>query len=89
MTSTFAFPTLVLVLSLTSIAYSQDRSDPREAMPERPTVATHAWTVAPRYVELETGAEWDRNRDRTSALSTPTIVKIGVARRAQLGRHRS
>ena len=79
------FPTLVLVLSLTSIAHAQDRSDPREAMPERPTVATHAWTVAPRYVELETGAEWDHNRDASFAMSTPTIVKIGVARRAQLG----
>ena len=73
------------VLSLSAVTRAQGHSDPREAMPERPTVATHAWTIAPRYVELETGAEWDRNRDSSFAWSTPTIVKIGVARRAQLG----
>jgi hypothetical protein len=79
------FVALTLVLFFSGVAYAQERSDPHIAMPERPTVATHAWTVAPRYVELETGAEWDRNRDASFALSTPTIVKIGVGRRAQLG----
>ena len=29
---------------------------PRTANPERPTVATHAYTVAPGYAELEQGA---------------------------------
>lgn len=76
---------LIAVLSPAGTARAQKASDPREALPERPTVATHAWTVAPRYVELETGVEWDRNPDSSFAVSTPTVVKIGVGRRAQLG----
>ena len=31
--------------------------DPRQVQPERPTVATHAGTVAPGYLEIETGVE--------------------------------
>jgi hypothetical protein len=76
---------LIVLLAFSNGASAQDQSDPRAAMPERPTVATHAWTVAPRYVELETGVEWDRNADATYTFSTPTIVKIGVGPRAQLG----
>jgi len=34
--------------------------DPHEAQPERPTVATHAGTVAPGWVEFEAGSEFDR-----------------------------
>jgi hypothetical protein len=64
---------------------AQDAPDPRAAMPERPTVATHAWTVAPGYLELESGFEWDRNPDGSHALSTPTVVKVGLAPRVQLG----
>jgi hypothetical protein len=48
-------------------------------------VATHAWTVAPHYAELETGVEWDRNPDASYGFSTPSVLKIGVGRRAQLG----
>jgi len=70
---------------MSTVARGQDRSDPHDAMPERPTVATHAWTVAPNYAELETGVEWDRNRDGSFGLSTPTILKLGVGSRVQLG----
>jgi len=52
--------------------------------PERPTVATHAGTVAPGYLELETGAEVDRDPDGSRAFSVPTELKIGLAPRAQL-----
>ena len=31
--------------------------DPRQVQPERPTVATHAGTVAPGYLEIETGPD--------------------------------
>ena len=58
--------------------------DPHEVQPERPTVATHAGTVAPGWVELESGGEWDRYTDGTRVLSFPTTLKIGVAPRAQL-----
>jgi hypothetical protein len=80
-----AASTIVLSLCLATAANAQSAQDPRAAQPERPTVATHAWTVAPRYAELETGIEWDRNLDASFAFSTPTVLKIGVARRAQLG----
>ena len=72
---------------LCALGVSQVRaqSNPRAAMPERPTVATHAFTVAPGYLELETGAERDANRDGTVAWSTPTVLKIGLASRAQAG----
>src|SRR5580765_8235400 len=72
-------------LNLPGPARAQDAADPRAAQPERPTVATHAWTVAPGYAELETGVEWDRNRDSSYGFSTPSVLKIGVSRRAQLG----
>ena len=58
--------------------------DPRAVQPERPSVATHAGTVAPGYVEIETGFETDRNADNTHAVQIPTVVKIGIAPRAQL-----
>jgi hypothetical protein len=67
------------------VASAQSAPDPRAAQPERPTVATHAWTVAPGYAEIETGVEWDRMTDDAHAFSTPTVLKIGVGRRVQLG----
>jgi hypothetical protein len=58
--------------------------DPRAVQPERPTVATHAGTVAPGYAELETGVERDRPGDGTTLVSVPTTLKLGLAPRAQL-----
>jgi hypothetical protein len=66
-------------------APSADSSaSPRRVQPERPTVATHAGTVAPGLLEIESGAEHDRITGTTS-LSTPTAFKIGVASHVQLG----
>src|SRR5947208_10914190 len=76
---------VTMLVACPGLAGAQDAQDPHAAMPERPTVATHAWTVAPRFVELETGVEWDRNPDSSFAFSTPSLVKIGVGPRAQLG----
>jgi hypothetical protein len=71
-------------LLLARSAHGQQQKDPRAVQPERPTVATHAFTVAPGYVEIETGVERDQfNPDIHSAL-IPTIVKIGLSSRAQL-----
>jgi hypothetical protein len=64
---------------------AQSATDPHAAKPERPTVATHAWTVAPAYAEIEAGVEWDDSRDGTHQLSTPTLVKFGLTARTQLG----
>ena len=68
----------------TSSLLAQEASDPRAVQPERPTVATHAWTVAPGFLELETGGEWDANRDHTHAFSTPSELKIGLAPHTQV-----
>ena len=76
---------LLALSALPTALWAQSATDPRTAKPERPTVATHAWTVAPGYAEVETGVEWDDNRDGTHQLSTPTLLKIGLTARTQLG----
>lgn len=76
---------LVALSVLPARLAAQDRSDPRAAKPERPTVATHAWTVARGYAEIETGVEWDDGRDGTHRLAAPTVVKFGLGSRTQLG----
>jgi len=58
--------------------------DPHAVQPERPTVATHAGTVATGWFEIETGAERDQIGGSATALSTPTVFKIGIASHAQL-----
>src|SRR3989441_9865025 len=58
---------------------------PHAANPERPSVATHAYTVAPGYMELEQGVRaqgFGNVRDQTS---WEFNLKIGVARPVQLG----
>jgi outer membrane putative beta-barrel porin/alpha-amylase len=58
--------------------------DARQVQPERPSVATHAGTVAPGYLEIETGIESDRTTDGTHVFTVPTVAKIGLAPRVQL-----
>jgi hypothetical protein len=70
-----------LAASITAPLHAQD-PDPRAAQPERPTVATHAGTVAPRYVEIETGVEYDLLEGGHQWL-IPTVVKLGLASRLQ------
>jgi hypothetical protein len=57
--------------------------DPHAAQPERPTVATHAGTVAPGWVEIEAGVERD-HLDGAHTLLTPTVLKFGIVPRVQL-----
>ena len=58
--------------------------DPRQVQPERPSVATHAGTVAPGYFEIETGVEGDRNVDGSHVFTMPNELKLGLAPRVQL-----
>jgi hypothetical protein len=51
---------------------------------ERPTVATHAGTVARGYAELETGVERGRLGGGAHEVTVPTMLKLGLARRVQL-----
>src|SRR5205814_8842252 len=65
-------------------ATADTSKDPHAAQPERPTVATHAGTVAPGWLELETGGERDRLAPSATLISTPTVFKIGLASRVHL-----
>ena len=57
---------------------------PRAVQPERPSVATHAGTVAAGFAEIETGLERDAVSDGTRATQVPTLLKIGLSRHIQL-----
>ena len=63
---------------------SAQASDPHASQPERPTVATHAGTVAPRWLEIETGLERDHFSDHSHAVQAPLLIKLGLAARLQL-----
>ena len=65
-------------------AQTDSAANPRAVQPERPTVATHAGTVAPGYIELEDGGEWDRSSDGERSFFAPTNLKIGLFSHAQL-----
>ena len=65
-------------------AQADSAANPRAVQPERPTVATHAGTVAPGYIELEEGGEWDRWSPGERSFFAPTNLKIGLASHAQL-----
>lgn len=57
---------------------------PHDTQPERPTVATHAGTVAAGWVEIEAGSEFDRYRDRSRGALAPILLKLGIAPGLQL-----
>jgi hypothetical protein len=77
-----AFAALTIAAGTTR---AQEASDPHAVQPERPTVATHAGTVAPGWLEIETGVEHDRFDPSASTAFTPTVLKFGLASHAQLG----
>ncbi|MEP6730165.1 MAG: transporter [bacterium] len=59
-------------------------SDPRAVQPERPTVATHAHTVAPGYIEIEAGTQGDRIAAGKRAYFAPIVTKLGLGSHLQL-----
>ena len=58
--------------------------DPHAVQPERPTVATHAGTVARGWIELEEGGEWDKAPNGARTFFAPTNLKVGLGSRVQL-----
>jgi len=66
-------------------AESAEEPDPHAVQPERPTVATHAHTVAPGWVEIEAGVERDRFAGGTRSESAVSVTKIGLTKHAQIG----
>lgn len=75
--------TALLALAAAPLAAQGGRS-PHDAQPERPTVATHAGTVAPGWLEVETGIERDDPDPGSISVSTPTLLKLGAASHLQL-----
>lgn len=76
---------LVGMFAAASSLAAQEPRDPHAVQPERPTVATHAGTVSPGWLEIETGFERDRFSPSLTTASTPTVFKFGLADNAQLG----
>jgi hypothetical protein len=73
-----------LVVRPAGLAAQVPALDPHAVRPERPTVATHAGTVAAGWLEIEAGTEFDRNEDGTHDAMVPVGLKIGLASRLQL-----
>ena len=72
----------ILLCAQPFAAFAQEQ-DPHEAQPERPTVATHAGTVAPAWVEVEAGGEFDNYRDPSNSIGVPVVVKLGLSSHLQ------
>ena len=75
---------IAMPLLAASLAAQEPPKDPHAVQPERPTVATHAYTVAPGYVEVEGGGELDRYPGGAHGEVAPFVVKIGLAPGLQL-----
>ena len=69
--------------SADSVPAAPAPADPHAVQPERPTVATHAYTIAPGYVEIEVGVQDARPHNATQFIA-PLVVKLGVVPRTQL-----
>ena len=79
------FTCIVLLLLKASPLLAQTPApDPHAAQPERPTVATHAGTVAAGWLEIEAGTEVDRYSDRSRGGAGSMVSKFGIASRLQL-----
>ena len=74
----------VLYLLVPGVLVAQIPSDPHSVQPERPTVATHAYTVAPGWLEIETGVELDHFDDGSHVFGVPSNIKVGLTSHAQL-----
>jgi hypothetical protein len=83
-------PSLLPALPCTNVepamgAEAAQAPDPHAVQPERPTLATHAHTVAPGWIEVEAGIEHDRFPDGSRVESAVSTTKIGLTTRTQLG----
>src|SRR6185503_4272232 len=82
--ATRSFTSFTLMVIVASAAAGQEPKDPHAVQPERPTVATHAGTVAPGWLEIEAGVEHDHFSPANNTTFTPTTIKIGLASHVQL-----
>lgn len=75
---------LAVFVLATPLAAQEPENDPRAVQPERPTVATHAHTVAPGYFEIEAGVQGDRISQGQRAYFAPIVMKIGITSHVQV-----
>ena len=75
---------VLLAARAAGLAAQTPAPDPHAVQPQRPTVATHAGTVAPGWLEIEAGSEFDRYASDSIGVVVPLLVKVGLARPLQL-----
>ena len=73
-----------LVARPTRLAAQAPVPDPHAAQPQRPSVSTHAGTVATGWLEIEAGTELDRYTDHSHGAVVPVLAKVGLAQSLQL-----
>jgi hypothetical protein len=83
-TATLAATLLAIGLPTPARAQAPANRDPHAAQPERPTVATHAYAVAPGWIEVEAGSQRQAEGALSNILTVPVLVKIGLGERVQL-----
>ena len=72
----------ITIVAAAGVARARAQS-PREANPERPTFATHAYAVAPGYAELEQGLAARGIGSLREQTSWDVNLKVGVERHVQ------
>src|SRR2546422_239640 len=75
----------MVLLSVGTPVRRSDCQSPRAANPERPTVATHAYAVAPGYWELEQGFRAYGFGRLSEGRAWDFNLKIGLRNHVQLG----
>ncbi|HEX5215072.1 MAG TPA: hypothetical protein VFV98_06385 [Vicinamibacterales bacterium] len=73
-----------MLFCLTPVSALAQARDPHAVQPERPSVATHAGTVAPGWIELEMGATFASDSDPEHGAGVPIAAKIGLTPRFQV-----
>ncbi|WP_322403203.1 transporter [Massilia luteola] len=64
------------------LSFPAAHADDDAINPDRPNVANSSQVVGARRVQLETGVQWDRERDddaHVRTLTTPTLLRIGLS----------
>lgn len=75
-------PSTLACLLVGILALPAARADDDVINPDRPNVANSSQVVGNGRVQLETGLQWDRQRDTDAhvrTLTTPTLLRIGLS----------
>ena len=75
--------TAALAILATASGAGANAQSPRDANPERPTFATHAYAVAPGYAELEQGLAARGTGSLGEETSWDVNLKLGIERHVQ------